>query len=121
VRIKCNSCNKTLTKDLFKTKWPRHTTPDDETRLIDYVNYFVPRGGFIKTKFHCSRKNLLHVSRKDFLEGVLLEYREGLGCCDISQMEFVCSCGEVLGDYSLDCWNTRSVDLLENKVRRVYK
>lgn len=43
----------------------------------------------------------------------------GFGCCDDDYLKVVCICGEVLGWGGRDCWQDKTVSLLNSKVRVV--
>jgi hypothetical protein len=118
--IKCN-CGKVLTKDLYYTKDFHVEKEIDDEGHVYMRHYWLHTGAFttsVRTWY--DDKKLLCVSREDFVEGFLLEYQYGWGCCDISHKDVICECGKVIGDYSLDCWQTRTVDLFENCIRREY-
>ena len=120
MKIKCK-CGKVLTKDLYYTKDFHSEHERDEEGYVFLSHYHLPTGSFTTSaRTWWDGKKLLCVSREDFVEGFLLEYENGMGCCDISHEDVICDCGSIIGSYSLDCWQTRTVDLYEDEVVRVY-
>ena len=119
MKIKCK-CGKLLTKDLYYTKDFHEEKYFDDGEYA-FSQYYLPQGSFTTdVRSWYDDAKFLAVSREDFVEGFLLDYKYGMGCCDICWVDVTCDCGKVIGEYSLDCHQTRTVDLLEKEVVRVY-
>lgn len=123
--IKCNKCLTPLTTDLYPTKhWI--TVFDIDTGGYCYiqegtfVNGDLSKGhwGHRYTKSIKSRE--IYINPKNYLLPIP-EFKEGLGCCNISGLRAVCSCGNELGYLNLDCWQDKHVGFYETSVTRSYK
>lgn len=68
-----------------------------------------------------NEKQELVVSELSIVEDVIPPFKRGYGCCNYSMGEpLSCSCGSILGEMYLDCYETGQIMFDTKKVTRCY-
>lgn len=139
MKIFCNKCNKQLTIDLRPVKKTLINKAFEKIGDDDYFKYKLKKSVFFKEKksiyswkfkdhgikgyfkiFH--NKSGLVISGNSFLDSIIPAMPSGKGCCNWSSGQHLrCSCGNLLGEMYLDCYEDGTVKLFDNSTRRFYK
>lgn len=137
MKIVCKKCNLSVTnKDLMPIQMKRGYIQKDNT---DHPQTIVRPGSFFierKTKtawnfeqheiegynITIHRPEALVISKFDVNEDIIPVFKEGYGCCDYGFGEKLhCTCGNLIGLMSFDCFEEHALRVLPKQVRRVYK
>lgn len=132
MKIFCIDCNKELTKDIYLSK----NNIIIEERPESYRDFIFKKGTFkvhkkqpaINNKYDDKKpaqilkksQKKIEISVNDFILEIP-PMPNGYGCCNWSfGAKLHCSCGNLLGYMYLDCYEPKSIELIDKNVIRKY-
>lgn len=140
-------CGNTISQDLYPVKSMSFYYVDKNGSIVYKKNesqgkdYFIKNGTFIDfekyfikkryqaTKQKIKAKNLypypiqsIAINKEDLLNATLTQFKEGLGCCGVSNGEIKCnSCKEIIGMQEDDCYQDKKCLIYKKNITHQYK
>lgn len=129
--FKCKMCNQPITHDVVKINLnnsyvydtsdiKRENYESDEEYQFEkrYAGKSYVHAGIYALNLVYKKDVIIQINKQSLHQDLTfnLENRECVGCCDICHGDLHCTCGELLGEINVDCWQLQRIDIFKKKV-----
>lgn len=142
MHLNCSKCKKRLTIESLRPVKEKNSYIKEyaceEDKKDDFYNITMKKGVFYITEYNkqgwsskdsgikglyqvIKEKGGIFVSQFSINKNIIPEFKTGYGCCNWNMGQILkCSCGNLLGEMYLDCFEDKSIKFYKKSVDRVY-